>query len=80
MNAIISLAFLVLMSAAVIVNGWKHIGGYDLETGKEAWRMSGGGDITLEEGEGAHSRADSVIRRRSRAASCASRRTRRRTS
>ena len=29
----------------VIVNGWKHIGGYDLETGKEVWRMTGGGDI-----------------------------------
>jgi outer membrane protein assembly factor BamB len=31
----------------VIVNGWKHIGGYDLETGKEVWKMSGGGDIPV---------------------------------
>ena len=29
----------------VVVNGWKHIGGYDLATGKELWRLSGGGDI-----------------------------------
>jgi outer membrane protein assembly factor BamB len=31
----------------VIVNGFKHIGGYDLETGKELWRMKGGGDIPV---------------------------------
>ncbi|MBA3269936.1 MAG: PQQ-binding-like beta-propeller repeat protein [Acidobacteria bacterium] len=31
----------------VIVNGWKHIGGYDLETGNELWRMAGGGDIPV---------------------------------
>ena len=31
----------------VIVNGWKHIGGYDLESGKEMWRMTGGGDIPV---------------------------------
>lgn len=31
----------------VIVNGWKHIGGYDIETGKELWRMGGGGDIPV---------------------------------
>ena len=31
----------------VIVNGWKHIGGYDLATGKELWRMTGGGDIPV---------------------------------
>ena len=29
----------------LIVNGWKHIGGYDAATGKELWRMTGGGDI-----------------------------------
>jgi outer membrane protein assembly factor BamB len=29
----------------VVVNGWKHIGGYDLETGKELWKMKGQGDI-----------------------------------
>ncbi len=31
----------------VIVNGWKHIGGYDLKTGKELWRLTGGGDIPV---------------------------------
>ncbi len=31
----------------VIVNGFKHIGGYDLDTGKELWRMRGGGDIPV---------------------------------
>ena len=29
--------------ARVAVNGYKHRGGYDLETGEEIWRMSGGG-------------------------------------
>ena len=33
--------------ARVAVNGYKHRGGYDLETGKEIWRMSGGGDIPV---------------------------------
>lgn len=28
----------------VIVNGYKHIGGYDLDTGKERWRLREGGD------------------------------------
>jgi hypothetical protein len=27
----------------VIANGFKHMGGYELETGKEIWKMSGGG-------------------------------------
>ena len=31
----------------VIVNGWKHIGGYHLETGKELWKVVGGGDIPV---------------------------------
>jgi outer membrane protein assembly factor BamB len=31
----------------VVLNGWKHIGGYDFETGKELWRMTGGGDIPV---------------------------------
>ncbi len=31
----------------IIVNGWKHIGGYDLPTGKELWKMTGGGDIPV---------------------------------
>src|SRR5262245_20309360 len=29
----------------VVVNGWKHTGGYDLATGREIWKMTGGGDI-----------------------------------
>ena len=29
----------------VVVNGFKHIGGYDLKTGKELWRLTGVGDI-----------------------------------
>jgi len=28
----------------LVVNGWKHMGGYDLLTGREIWRLSGGGD------------------------------------
>ena len=31
----------------IIVNGWKQIGGYDFDTGRELWRMSGGGDIPV---------------------------------
>ena len=31
----------------VVLNGFKHIGGYDLETGKELWKMRGGGDIPV---------------------------------
>lgn len=31
----------------VVVNGWKHIGGYDLKTGKELWMLKGGGDIPV---------------------------------
>ena len=33
--------------ARVAVNGYKHRGGYDLETGAEIWRMSGGGDVPI---------------------------------
>jgi len=33
--------------ARVAVNGYKHRGGYDLESGEEIWRMSGGGDIPV---------------------------------
>jgi outer membrane protein assembly factor BamB len=29
----------------VIVNGYKHIGGYEVETGKAIWWMHGGGDV-----------------------------------
>lgn len=31
----------------VALNGYKHTGGYDFETGNEVWRMSGGGDIQI---------------------------------
>jgi len=31
----------------IAVNGYKHRGGYDLETGEEIWKMSGGGDIQI---------------------------------
>ncbi len=34
-------------NAQVVVNGFKHIGGYDARTGKEVWRMKGGGDIPV---------------------------------
>jgi len=33
--------------AQIVVNGWKHIGGYDFATGKELWRLTGGGDIPV---------------------------------
>jgi outer membrane protein assembly factor BamB len=29
----------------VVVNGFRHMGGYDFETGKEIWRLGSGGDI-----------------------------------
>lgn len=31
----------------VICNGWKHIGGYDIDTGEELWKLVGGGDIPV---------------------------------
>ncbi|MCH8118254.1 MAG: PQQ-binding-like beta-propeller repeat protein [Planctomycetes bacterium] len=31
----------------IIVNGYKHIGGYDIETGQEIWKLRGGGDIPI---------------------------------
>jgi outer membrane protein assembly factor BamB len=33
--------------AQVIANGYRHIGGYELHTGKEIWRLRGGGDIPV---------------------------------
>ena len=33
--------------AQLIVNGFRHIGGYDPETGRELWRLRGGGDIPV---------------------------------
>jgi outer membrane protein assembly factor BamB len=29
----------------VVVNGWKHTGGYEFETGRELWKLTGGGDL-----------------------------------
>jgi outer membrane protein assembly factor BamB len=31
----------------LVVNGYKHTGGYDVLTGQELWRISGGGDIPV---------------------------------
>jgi outer membrane protein assembly factor BamB len=31
----------------LLLNGYKHIGGYDAVTGKELWRLRGGGDIPV---------------------------------
>ena len=31
----------------IAVNGYKHRGGYDFETGREIWRMAGGGDVPI---------------------------------
>jgi outer membrane protein assembly factor BamB len=31
----------------LVCNGYKHIGGYDLATGKELWKLVGGGDIPV---------------------------------
>lgn len=41
----------------VLVNGYKHIGGYDLATGSELWRMRGGGDLPVPTPVVAHSLA-----------------------
>ena len=32
---------------AIAVNGWKHAGGYELEAGKEIWKIKIGGDIPV---------------------------------
>jgi len=31
----------------VVVNGFRHSGGYDLQTGKELWKLGGAGDIPV---------------------------------
>lgn len=31
----------------ILVNGWHHIGGYDFGSGKEVWKLDGGGDIPV---------------------------------
>lgn len=31
----------------IIVNGYRHIGGYDVSTGESLWKLAGGGDIPV---------------------------------
>jgi hypothetical protein len=31
----------------ILVNGWHHTGAYDFATGKEIWKLNGGGDIPV---------------------------------
>jgi outer membrane protein assembly factor BamB len=31
----------------ILVNGWRHIGAYDFKTGREIWKLKGGGDIPV---------------------------------
>jgi outer membrane protein assembly factor BamB len=31
----------------ILVNGWRHTGAYDFHTGKEIWKLDGGGDIPV---------------------------------
>jgi outer membrane protein assembly factor BamB len=31
----------------IVVNGWHHTGGYEFSSGKELWRLKGGGDIPV---------------------------------
>jgi len=31
----------------IVVNGWHHSGGYEFTSGKELWRLDGGGDIPV---------------------------------
>jgi outer membrane protein assembly factor BamB len=38
----------------LILNGWKHMGGYDLDTGKELWQLEGTGDIPVPTPVAAH--------------------------
>jgi outer membrane protein assembly factor BamB len=38
----------------ILVNGWKHIGAYDARTGKEIWKLEGGGDIPVPTPQVAH--------------------------
>jgi outer membrane protein assembly factor BamB len=35
------------LGAQIIVNGCRHMGGYDAATGREIWRMSGGGGVPV---------------------------------
>ena len=38
---------MMAQGAQVVTNGWPYIVSYDLETGKELWRLRGGGDIPI---------------------------------
>lgn len=38
----------------IVCNGWKHMGGYDLETGEELWKLNGGGDCPVPTPQFAH--------------------------
>jgi len=40
--------------AQIAVNGWHETGGYDLDTGRNLWRMDGGGDIPVPTPVSAH--------------------------
>jgi outer membrane protein assembly factor BamB len=40
-------AHLVNGQAQVLVNGMRHVGAYELKSGKEIWKLSGGGDIPV---------------------------------
>ena len=31
----------------ILINGWHHTGAYDFETGREIWKLDGGGDIPV---------------------------------
>ena len=34
-------------TSLVVANGYKHIGGYELETGEPVWKLVGGGDVPV---------------------------------
>ncbi len=34
-------------TAQLVLNGYRHIGGYDLESGEERWKLVGGGDVPV---------------------------------
>ncbi len=38
----------------LVLNGWKHMGGYDLDTGEELWKLAGTGDIPVPTPVAAH--------------------------
>lgn len=41
----------------ILVNGWRHTGAYDFKTGKEIWKLKGGGDIPVPTPVVAHGKA-----------------------